>query len=420
MQIINRKRAPLTALLVANAISMVGNVIATIAIPWFVLQSTNSPAKTGVTGFFTTLAAVIAAFFGGAIVDRLGFKRTSITADIASGVAVALIPLLYFTVGLQYWHLLVLVFAGAFLDAPGTTAREALMPDLTELAGMSLEQAGAANQAVERGARMVGAPLAGLLIAVMGTENVLWLDAASFAISAAIVWLAVPLLKAQVQENKPRHYLRELKEGIDFIRGDQLVLATLLLVAVVNFLDAPLVAVLYPVYIDEFFGSALNLGLMIAASGGGALASAVLYGAYGYRLPRRAVFFAGFLLVNLRFVVMALVPPFWIILLTALISGLAMGPINPILYAIQYERIPAGYRGRILGTITAVAFIAIPLGVLLGGYVLEFVDVRLVLLMIGAAYLATVLTFYFHPGMREMNVRRQVEALPEVGGSEGA
>jgi MFS family permease len=110
------------ALLMANAISLAGNVFALIAIPWFVLQTTHRPAKAGITGFFITLGSVLAAFFGGAIVDRLGFKRTSIAADLASGVAVALIPLLYAMVGLQYWQLLVLVFVGNLLDAPGTKA----------------------------------------------------------------------------------------------------------------------------------------------------------------------------------------------------------------------------------------------------------------------------------------------------------
>src|SRR5258708_15462550 len=94
-----RQRLPVIVLLTGNAISLAGNVCALIAIPWFVLQTTGSPAKAGITGFFITLASVVAAFFGGAIVDRLGFKRTSIVADVASGLAVALIPLLYFTVG---------------------------------------------------------------------------------------------------------------------------------------------------------------------------------------------------------------------------------------------------------------------------------------------------------------------------------
>ncbi len=345
----------------------------------------------------------MAAFLGGAIVDRLGFKRTSILADLASGLTVALIPLLYLTAGLQYWQLLVLVFVGNLLDAPGNTARDALIPELAERAGLSLEQAGAAIQAVERGARMVGAPLAGLLIATVGTQNVLWFDAASFAISAVMVGLAVPALPARARPARP--YLRELQDGINFIWRDQLLVAVMLLIVITNFLDAPAFGVLYPVYIQQFFGNAVYLGLLISAGGAGSLIGAILFGLWGHRLPRRALFFGCFLYTTSRLWVMALVPPFWAILACAVLAGVASGPINPILSTLEYERIPVALRGRVLGTITAIAWVAIPLGVLLGGYLLEALDVRVVLLIIGLGYVATLVSFLFHPALRQMNTR---------------
>ncbi len=406
-------KAPFIALLTANAISMVGNVLALIAIPWFVLQTTGSPAKTGITGFFMTLAAVVAAFFGGAIVDRLGFKRTSITADISSGVAIGLIPLLYATAGLQYWQLLILVFAGNFLDAPGTTAREALIPELAELGGISLERASSSLQAVERGARMVGAPLAGALIALIGTQNVLWFDAVSFGISAVIVAFLIPALQGHTQSSgKPAEYLRELKEGIRFILHDQLILAFVVMVLVTNFLDAPAFGVVYPVYIKQFFGNALDLGLLVSAGGAGALVGAIIFGAVGHKFSRRAVFFGGFIITALRYWAYALVPPFWILLLVAFIAGLGAGPINPILSTIEYERIPAAYRGRVLGTITSVAYIAIPLGVLIGGYSIEWLNIRLVLAVMGAGYIVTVLAAFLNPAFRDMNPSKSIELEP--------
>ena len=87
-------KVPFLSLLTANAISLIGNVLSAVAIPWFVLQTTGSAVQTGITGFFTVLPVVLAGFFGGTLVDRLGYKRTSILADLASGVMVALIPIL--------------------------------------------------------------------------------------------------------------------------------------------------------------------------------------------------------------------------------------------------------------------------------------------------------------------------------------
>ena len=78
-----RSRTPLAALLAANVISITGNRITQLAIPWFVLQTTGSVAKTGLVGFFSLLPFVLSSALGGVIVDRLGYRRASIVADLA-------------------------------------------------------------------------------------------------------------------------------------------------------------------------------------------------------------------------------------------------------------------------------------------------------------------------------------------------
>ena len=186
------------------------------------------------------LPVVIAGFFGGTLIDRLGYKRTSIIADLASGVTTAMIPLLHFTIGLEFWQLMVLVFLGALLDTPGGTARAALLPELAEQAGMPIERATSLTHVIERGARLVGAPLAGLLIGIMGTENVLWLDAASFFISAGIIWIVISGQKPVEKERKSTGYFDELRDGLRFIAHDKLILAIVIMVMLTNFLDCDL------------------------------------------------------------------------------------------------------------------------------------------------------------------------------------
>jgi MFS family permease len=99
-------RAPILALLGANAVSETRNVLAFVAIPWFVLQTADSAAGTGLTGGAFLLATVVSGAVGGPVVDRIGFKRVSVAADLAGAVTVALIPLLYQTIGLAFWQLL--------------------------------------------------------------------------------------------------------------------------------------------------------------------------------------------------------------------------------------------------------------------------------------------------------------------------
>src|SRR3954454_20638427 len=112
-----RQRAPVVALLSAQAISDAGNTIPALAIAWFVFVTTGSAARTGVIAFAGLLPFVIAAILGGALVDRVGNKQMSVIADVLSGLTVATVPLLYVTVGLEFWELFLLVFLGGILDS---------------------------------------------------------------------------------------------------------------------------------------------------------------------------------------------------------------------------------------------------------------------------------------------------------------
>jgi MFS family permease len=408
----NHNPIPLYSLFIANAISLVGNVFTMIAIPWFVLQTTGSATQTGITGFFTILPVVLAGFLGGTLIDRLGYKPTSIISDLASGITTAMVPILYFTLGLEFWQLMVLVFLGALLDAPGSTARAALLPELAEQAGMPIERVTSLTHVIERGARMVGAPLAGLLITVIGTANVLWLDAASFLISAGIIWIMIPALRVQKDESVSGHYFEELKDGLRFIVRDQLILAIVVMVMLTNFLDAIFGGVLQPVYVKEVYGSALNLGLLIAANGGGAVIGGLIFAAVGHRLPRHATFVGAFVLTGFRFWVYALYPPVWVLIVVTLITSVGAGPLNPIIGAVEFERIPAQMRGRVFGAITAGAWIAMPLGMLLGGVLTEKLGTFIMLIGLAVTFLITTTSMAFIPAMKEMNRKPQVSSLP--------
>jgi len=406
-----RNRLPLFALFTANAISMVGNVLTMIAIPWFVLQTTGSATQTGITGFFSLVPVVIAGLFGGALVDRLGYKRTSISADLASGITTALIPILYFTIGLQFWQLMVLVFFGALLDTPGSTARSALVPELAELAGMPIERATSLNQIVERSSRLVGAPLAGFLIVVMSTANVLWLDAISFFISAAMVAVLIKAPRIKPPETAHSKYSDELRGGLRFLRRDHLLLALTFTIMLTNGLDAAYASVVRPVYVDQVWGSAFDLGLLIAVNAAGAILGAIVYGAIGHRLPRHATFVTMFMLTGLRFWIMALYPALGVVLIFTFISSLGAGPLNPIIDAVEYERIPAHMRGRVFGVITAGAWAAMPLGTLLGGVLTEQFGVQWMLIGLGVTYLLATLSMGFIPAMRDMNRRAETSQV---------
>jgi hypothetical protein len=91
---------------------------------------------------------------------------------------------------------------------------------------MPIERANAADRALARLGPLVGAPLAGVLIALVGASNVLFVDAATFAISAALIALGVPSAAsagAEAEAEGARGYLSELLEGLRFVRTNVLI-----------------------------------------------------------------------------------------------------------------------------------------------------------------------------------------------------
>lgn len=388
-------RRPLTGLLVAHAVSMTGNMMTVIALPLYVLMQTGSAAATGITGFFATLPIVVGGVLGGVVVDRVGYRRASVLADVVSGATIAAVPVLHVTVGLPFPVLLGLVFFSGLLDTPGQTARTALLPEVAARAGVPLERAVGLLEATERSARLTGAPLAGLLVAVVGSVSVLAFDAATFAISAAVVtWLLPRGLDSRVhpEEGAVSGYWRQLGEGFTFLKREPLLRAFVVLILFTNMIDAAKGSVLLPTYAARELGGAVAFGLLVGTMGGGALLGNLVFGAVGARLPRRPTLVIAFSLAGgPPLLALAAGLPLGALLMVTALAGFCAGAINPMLGAIKLERVPAGLRARVYGLIQAGAWTAVPIGALLGGFGVERLGLRPTLLTLGLSYLVITL-----------------------------
>lgn len=397
------QRAPFYATLGANAISMNGNALAQLAIPWFVLATTGSAAKTGLAAFCGLLPLILAGFFGVAIVDRLDHKRASVIADMASAIAVALIPLLHWLGLLNFGLLLALVFLGALLDAPGATARAALVPDLIALGRLRPERANTAHEVIESGSQFAGPILAGLLIAAFGPSTVLSFNAASFVISAALVAFVVPRAIRPPAEQSPEHPLAEMIAGLRFVLRDPPIRSIFVSGAVISFLFSPLFGVVLPYYVKTTYASATGLGLIIGAFGGGGVLGALVYAAWAHRLPRRATFIGGVFAICGGFVALTPLPPLPLMVAAFFLAGLLAGPNGPLIPTILQERTPPAMRGRVFGATTAIGYAGGPLGVLVAGGILEAIGVQPVLVGMAIIFVAVAMALAIDPGLRVLD-----------------
>lgn len=403
------RRGPLSYVLAANAVSITGNSLTLVGVPWFALETTGSPAKAGLVAFCATLPVVVSAIAGGPAIDRMGRRRVSIASDAICAGAITAIPLLHYSGLLQFWMLCALMAVTGLFHAPGETARYVLVPDLAKIADTPLARAASLFDAVSRGARMAGAALAGVLIALTGAEAVLLLDGLTFAGSALLVFFGVRNVRsAEPREDTTpvslRAYAGELREGYAFLASNRLLLAMTVLVMFTNGLDQSWSAVLLPVHAKDNLGGAGELGMLVALFAGCALVGALLYGAVGDRYPRRVVFTVAFLLAGSpKFVVAALVDGTVPLAVTMTLAGLAAGMLNPILTTVMYERVPDALRSRVAGVTVAGALLTTPLGGLAAGFLIERTDLAIALLTLGGLYFAANLAPAVFPSWRQLN-----------------
>jgi len=414
-----RARLPLWAYLVAEVVSTTGTRMSMVAIPWFVLTTTGSATVTGVVAFAETLPYVVVLALGGPVVDRFGAWRVAIMAGVTAAALVGAVPALYAAGALGLGALIALVAAAGAVRG-FETSTYVLLPSLADSAGMPLTRATGLHDGMNRTAGMLGAPLAGLLIALWSAPVVLVVDAASFLVAAAILATLVPRSSQPPstideqdgeagEEGSTRgstrgSYLRELREGFGFLRRDRLLVAIAVLVLVTNMLDQAYGAVLVPVWVHDEVGTPLALGLVFGVFGVGAVLGSSLFAWLGPRLPRRRSFAWGFLVGGApRFFALALAVTLPPVLAVSFVAGLACGGINPALAATEYERIPRQLQARVIGALAAVAMAGIPIGGLLGGIAVTHLGLDIALVALGLVYLVTTLAPLVLPVWREMD-----------------
>lgn len=184
-------RRPLTGLVIADVLSTTGSEMTAVALPWFVLVTTGSPAR---------MAMVLAAEFAGLTLLGLagaraaaaaGPRRLMLGSDLSRAALIAAIPLLSWLGWLSFPVILAIGFlVGGFFPAYQSSS-QIIVAALVGDDELALTRLGGLRNAVNEAASFAGPALGGALVAVLGPRPVLLLDAASYLCAFALVGLLV-------------------------------------------------------------------------------------------------------------------------------------------------------------------------------------------------------------------------------------
>jgi len=385
--VIFRNRS-LLALLAAELVSRAGSQMTFLALPWFVLVTTGSPAKMGIVLAVELLPTALLGVPSGTLVTRIGARLTMLGADLARVPLMAALPVLHSAGMLSFPLLLVLVAAFGCFNAPYFASQRVILPELLGSDEQTIAQANSVLEGASQTSSLLGPPLAGLLIATLGAANVLYVDAATFAFSFLTVLLFVPARKraAAVEDSGG------LLAGMSFLLRDALMGPLATVIVLMNALGQMLGAAL-PVLAFQRWDDARVGGWLFAAYGlGGLIGTAVAYklvtrvpaltlaslGAIGFALP---------LWVLVPHV--ALAPILGALAFTALCQPL----INAPMFGVITTRTPPALFPKVMTAIVTLATIAGPLGVLAAGALLEHEGLMVTFGVIAGGVTAVALLF---------------------------
>jgi len=395
---------PLVLLEAATLLSGAGNGVAMVVLPWIALERTGRASSAGIVAAATALPLLVSSLLSGTIVDRLGRRRTAISADVLSAVSMAAIPLLDRAFGLELGWLVMLAVVGAVFDPAGVTARETMLPAAAGRAGWPLERVNGLHEAMWSLAFVLGPGLGGVLIAWVGAIDALWVTAFGFVLSATLVsLLKVPHSGTPITSHDPTEGIwAGTRRGLGFVRRDPLLLGITAISALLVSVYMPIEGVLLPVHF-EALDQPGRLGAIVMAMSVGGIIGALLYSWRGSRLRRSHVFRGALLLTATFILVLAVLPPFPMMIAASLVIGLAYGPIGPLVNLAMQARSPEHMRGRVVGIITSTEYAAGPLGYLLVGLATSRFGVQATFITVAVVIVAIAIGAMFVRSLNEFD-----------------
>ena len=252
-------------------VSLVGTWMQTVAQAWLVYRLTGSALLLGTIGFLSQAPIFVLAPVGGMVADRRGRHGVVVATQAASMVLAFVLAALTLTGSVRVWHVGVLAALGGVVSAFDIPARQAF---IVEMVGRDdLSNAIALNSSMFNGARVVGPAVAGVLVAAIGEGWCFFVNGVSFlAVIAGLLMMRVPPRERSPRSASP---LREVLHGFRFAWNAAPIRALLLLIGVVSLFGMPY-TVLMPIFADRVLhGGPKALGLLMGATGIGALIGAL-------------------------------------------------------------------------------------------------------------------------------------------------
>jgi MFS family permease len=343
----------------ANVISMLGSGMNAAAVAWYILQATHSEIALGTFAVLQTIPAMLMLPFTGVIIDREDRRRLVMLLDAARAVIILTVSILAFMRKAKIWELYLmntLVAAGFWMFWPTITA---LIQELTP--GEEFVHANTFLLAGIQGGWLIAGSIVGFVYNRIGLGGVLLIDFSTYLVSFLCYFAVrkgrhvVPRpaeLRADIvaAETAVERFVREMREGIQFLRGRRNLVFQGISWAL--FLAAMMTGVVVtpPLSDKVFHAGAVGYGWLNAGWGTGAFVSA-LYAPWliaGLGVRRSIAISMGLLTISM--ILAPLSPMLAIAVFLYGVMGSARGVSGVAMNTSIMEQVPQHFMGRVQNT----------------------------------------------------------------------
>src|SRR5260370_755734 len=394
-------------------ISLIGTWMQNIAQDWLVYRFTGSSLLLGTVAFVSQIPIFLLAPVAGIVADRYNRHRIVIATQSASMVLALTLATLTLTGRIRIWEIMVLASLLCVVNAFDIPARQAFLIDM--VGRDDLLNAIALNSSMFNSARIIGPPIAGILVASVGEGWCFFANGISYI--AVITGLLRMRLTRRGELQKKGSALENMVEGFRFARHTAPVRALLMLIGVVSLAAMPY-TVLMPIFAGRILhGGSRQLGLLMGATGVGALLGALtLSSKTSTSGLGRWVWMAatGF---GMSLILFTMSRHLWLSMALLVPTGFGMmvqmGATNTLLQVMVPDRL----RGRVM-SLYSMMFIGMgPIGALIGGAVAARIGAPWTVAIGGVTCLVGGAIFARRfPAMR--GVARQLVPSPGMGAGE--
>ncbi len=395
-----RENGDFRTVLIGQGISALGDAVSVTTMPLLVLALTGSGLQMGIVGVLQRLPDLLFGLPAGAYADRWDRRKMMLWADAARAILTAFIPLAW-VLGVPVMGVVLLVMfpinVCRVIFMAGWTAT---IPNL--VGRRQLGRATGIFEAISGGSFIIGPAIAGLLVGRIGAGPTLAIDALSFAASA----LSLVLIRRPLRSTAPRPgttLIHDMAEGVRYIREHRVLRDMVAFWSVISLVSAPVIpAVTFYVTIDRNLGPAA-FGFVISAYSVGTLAGALLGGRRmsGRLAPRLLL---GNLAVAVATAGLALTASLPVMVLLAFGSGAFQSVVLVTYITVRATSSPDEVLGRVGSTARTISVGIQPLGLLIGGVLLDAVRGGPTLLIIAGLTGATSALFVLSSAIRGTDV----------------